>query len=243
MTRFKAALLGAILLPGFAWGAACSGPSPFTDVAAGSGFCSNIEWLKNRGVTSGCATVPGGYCPGTAVTRDAMAAFMNRLADAILPAPTRIEAVTPAMTLTAYVYDNLECVSSAFAAANFPRIFTISTHFSALSTVGTVTVGAQPLYSLDGGATWNFPNSYSERGGLNSTRTGEVTTEGAFLAPAGAAITVAQGVFCANNTGGVCTGPTGIAANGSCHLVVRQQSVTGSSTPYASTRAGLAEGE
>jgi hypothetical protein len=246
MKLFKAALLGAILCPGVAFGAACSGPSPFTDVGAASGFCSNVEWLKNRSITLGANCPPAAapsYCPNDFVNRLQMAAFMNRLADAVLPAPTSIEAVTPAMTLTPYVDDNPQCVSSPFAAANYPRIFVLSTRFSAKSSSGTVTVGAQPLYSIDGGATWYIPNSYVERAGLDATRTGQVTSDAALFAPAGATITVAEGLNCANQAGGVCIGNTGIAANGACHIVVRQHSFTDNSSPYDAARSGLAEGQ
>jgi hypothetical protein len=55
--------------------------TPFTDVAASDGFCSNIQWMYNRGITLGC-TAPVGqtwYCPGQFVRRDQMAAFMYRL--------------------------------------------------------------------------------------------------------------------------------------------------------------------
>ncbi len=225
MKFVKAALLGAILCPSLAFGAACSGPSPFVDVAAASGFCSNIEWVKNRGVTTGCAAVPGGYCPGTAVTRDAMAAFMNRLTDAILPAPTPIEAITGAMALTAQYTDNMQCQSTPFAAANYPRIFTLSTHLSVLSAAGTATIGVQPLYSIDGGTTWVAPNTQPETVGLDATFTGHVTDEATFQVPATKTVIVAQGVA-------TVSGGTGIAANGRCHILVRQQSVTGSSSPY-----------
>jgi len=53
--------------------------TPFTDVLASSAFCTNIQWLYNRGITLGCAA--GKYCPADLVRRDQMAAFLNRLAD------------------------------------------------------------------------------------------------------------------------------------------------------------------
>jgi hypothetical protein len=53
--------------------------APFTDVLASSGFCSNIQWLFNRGITTGCTATQ--YCPANFVRRDQMAAFLNRLAD------------------------------------------------------------------------------------------------------------------------------------------------------------------
>ena len=58
----------------------CAG---FTDVEDTSPFCGNVTWLKNRGVTLGCA--PGLYCPAEFVSRLQMAAFMNRLGDSLFP--------------------------------------------------------------------------------------------------------------------------------------------------------------
>jgi hypothetical protein len=57
--------------------------APFTDVLASSGFCTNIQWLFNRGVTLGCTATQ--YCPANFVRRDQMAAFLNRLADRLFP--------------------------------------------------------------------------------------------------------------------------------------------------------------
>ena len=54
----------------------------FTDVAAGTQFGTEIMWMANVGISTGW-TEPGGvksFRPLTAVNRDAMAAFMYRLA-------------------------------------------------------------------------------------------------------------------------------------------------------------------
>ena len=60
--------------------APCAG---FVDVDDTSPFCANVAWIKNRGVTLGCDA--NLYCPDASVTRLAMAAFLNRLGDAVLP--------------------------------------------------------------------------------------------------------------------------------------------------------------
>jgi hypothetical protein len=57
--------------------------TPFTDVAASSAFCSNIQWLYNRGVTTGCTATT--FCPAQFVRRDQIAAFLNRLANNLFP--------------------------------------------------------------------------------------------------------------------------------------------------------------
>jgi hypothetical protein len=61
-------------------------PSSFDDVAVNDIFCTDVQWLKNRGVTLGC-TPATDYCPSEVVTRGSMALFMKRLAEAILPEP------------------------------------------------------------------------------------------------------------------------------------------------------------
>ena len=60
----------------------------FSDVLVSGGSCPGVEWIKNRGITSGCPTPPGQppgsyYCPNDAVSRLAMAAFMQRLGKAL----------------------------------------------------------------------------------------------------------------------------------------------------------------
>jgi subtilisin-like proprotein convertase family protein len=63
----------------------CDGNAPpFTDVPATHPFCREIQWVKDEGVASGFGD--GTYKPSTAVTRQAMSAFMARLAGAMLPA-------------------------------------------------------------------------------------------------------------------------------------------------------------
>jgi hypothetical protein len=49
----------------------------FTDVPTTSIFFQFIEALAAAGITGGCTTVPGGYCPGEPVTRAQMAAFLS----------------------------------------------------------------------------------------------------------------------------------------------------------------------
>jgi hypothetical protein len=51
----------------------------FSDVAAGSTFFHEVEWLTGVGVAGGFAD--GTFRPGVAVTRQAMAAFLHRLAE------------------------------------------------------------------------------------------------------------------------------------------------------------------
>lgn len=76
MLRRIAVLAASLVFVPSAQAAPCAG---FNDVVDTSAFCSNISWIKNRGITLGCG--PSVYCPADLVTREQMAAFMNRLAN------------------------------------------------------------------------------------------------------------------------------------------------------------------
>ena len=77
---FTVVVLSIALGAGSLHAAPCAG---FTDVDDTSAFCPNVEWMKNRGITLGCAV--NLYCPNDLVTRLAMAAFMNRLGESLFP--------------------------------------------------------------------------------------------------------------------------------------------------------------
>ena len=61
--------------------APCAG---FTDVNSTSSFCTNVNWLKNRAITLGCTSATL-FCPADEVPRLQMAAFLNRLGNALAP--------------------------------------------------------------------------------------------------------------------------------------------------------------
>jgi hypothetical protein len=74
MSAFMARLAGAELAP-------CS-VAPFSDVPTTNAFCKEIAWMKSSGVSTGFGD--GTYKPQTNVTRQAMSAFMARLAGVTL---------------------------------------------------------------------------------------------------------------------------------------------------------------
>ena len=93
----------------------CAG---FTDVDdTRQRFCPNVEWLKNRAVTTGCTSATL-YCPTDPVSRLAMAAFMNRLGTALTPAQLRVDAAPGAVDLDANV---VVCQTTDLAIAGYPR--------------------------------------------------------------------------------------------------------------------------
>lgn len=146
MNRRIAAWLGALALAvSTAQAQPCAG---FSDVDVASPFCVSIEWIRNRGVTQGCAA--GLYCPGAIVSRLAMAAFMNRLGTALTPQPLVVEANPGALDLDP---QPVVCTTATFAVSSFPRIALIDGSFRA-TTSALRSVNVVPVQSLDGGATW-----------------------------------------------------------------------------------------
>ena len=61
--------------------------SPFVDVSPGDAFYAEICWLAAEGITTGRTTPAGlAFEPAAAVERQAMAAFLFRFAEALIPA-------------------------------------------------------------------------------------------------------------------------------------------------------------
>jgi hypothetical protein len=203
--------------------ATCTGAPPFTDVSASATYCTNTEWLANRGVTLGC--VGTNFCPNDPVTRASMALFMNRLADALVLPPTRVLQSLGAFTLTGASVDNAVCQQNVLAAANYPRSISMTTHVTALSAAGLVTMGIQPIYSTNGGATWNFPNGIAAYVTFDTSYWGHVTSPATFTLPAGLPLRVAVGPYSQ-------AGATGVATGGRCFILVHAQSLSGTASPF-----------
>lgn len=78
LTALVSATLAALLAISIATAPAATGANKFTDVPAWAQFHDEITWLANKGITTGYAD--NTFRPHNAITRDAMAAFMYRLA-------------------------------------------------------------------------------------------------------------------------------------------------------------------
>jgi hypothetical protein len=145
--RVAVAFAASLLVAGPAAAAPCAG---FTDVDSASGFCPNVEWLKNRSITLGCTSATL-FCPDAAVSRLAMAAFLNRLGNALQPefrqaVQSNVEAVVNA--------SGVVCETSAGAVANHTRIASATAMlYHQATTAQTVTAGL--AYSLNGGISCN----------------------------------------------------------------------------------------
>jgi hypothetical protein len=149
----------------------CPGPSGFADVAQSDIFCTNVQWLANRSITTGCDREL--YCPDDPVTRAQMALFMNRLARAMLPAfVTRIRSGTP-IDLGA---PSIQCETPDIAGAPYERIAIGNATMSALADA-SLTMRADLAYSLDGGTSWSlfFSNTSVNRGSIPANQWGNLS--------------------------------------------------------------------
>ena len=140
------AFAASLVMAGPASAAPCAG---FTDVDSASGFCPNVEWLKNRSITLGCTSATL-FCPGDAVSRLAMAAFLNRLGNALQPEflhglESNAEAAVNA--------GGVVCQTSAHAVASYHRIASATAMLYHQAATAQAVV-AQLVYSLDNGGNW-----------------------------------------------------------------------------------------
>ena len=94
--------------------ALCAG---FTDVLQDQ-FCTNVTWIKNRQVTLGCTQTT--YCPHDAVSRIAMAAFMNRIGNVLTPALVHAEDAGSSLDLLADTH--YVCQTSELTATSYNRL-------------------------------------------------------------------------------------------------------------------------
>lgn len=163
MSRLTRAIAAAALALAAAMGSAgaqaqCAG---FADVPTASGFCPNVEWVRNRGVTLGCGD-GSNYCPDQPVIRLAMAAFMNRLGTALTPVQLRVDTSPGAIDLDA---NAVFCQTTPQAIAGFPRRAYVDLSLGANATAD-VGFAADVVASTNGGAAFNTLNAVANRGSV-----------------------------------------------------------------------------
>jgi hypothetical protein len=139
------ALACALAVPLPALAAPCAG---FQDVDGDSAFCSGVEWVRNRSITSGCAATQ--YCPGEPVTRLQMATFLARMGLALQPAFLHAQELVSNIPNDG---SRIMCVVEADAASH-PRTATPSSVVITHTSGGVATLFAGLAVSVDGGATW-----------------------------------------------------------------------------------------
>ena len=149
--------------------APCAG---FGDVDDSSVFCVNVEWLKNRAITLGCTATA--YCANDAVSRLAMAAFMNRLGTALTPAQLSVDFAPGAIDLDASL---VVCQTQDFAVTGFPRRAYVDLSFSG-NAGADVSVAADLAMSTNSGASWTPLNTVVNRGLVAANQWGALSDLG-----------------------------------------------------------------
>lgn len=208
--------VAAVLAPTPAAAAPCAG---FDDVDASNPFCANIEWVRNRKVTLGCALSQ--YCPTQPVSRAQMAAFMNRLGTALTPLVVDVEAASAAIALDG---QPVVCQTADQALADFPRRALVDATLSGTAPAG-VDIGVRAVYSTDAGATWLPLHAVEPVAFVPPNQWGQGHDLGVVDLPAGA--TVRFGVRAARNGPG-----TTNLADSRCRVRAAIRSRDGSSSPF-----------
>jgi hypothetical protein len=166
-----------VIHPQAAVAAPCAG---FTDVDDTSLFCPNVEWIKNRGVTLGCTSATA-YCPADPVTRVAMAAFMNRLGNALTPAVLHVEGEAPGYAPLPYAPPdgpdgNVICQTADYPVTGFPRVARGLALVSGTPANHWTTLRPYWRVSTDGGANWTLPSAILPREYAEPGQSASVTT-------------------------------------------------------------------
>ena len=156
----------------------CAG---FSDVDNRSTFCPNVEWLKNRAITMGC-TSSTLYCPGNAVSRLAMAAFMNRLGTALTGAVLWREEAPGALDLDASI---VACQTDDFPLSTYPRRAFLDSVLSGTSN-SQVGFASELVASFDAGVSWSPISAAPSRATAPANRWGNVRGNGSIDLPASA---------------------------------------------------------
>lgn len=216
--------------------AQCAG---FTDVASGSSFCPNVEWLKNRGITFGCTSTTL-YCPNDPVTRLSMAAFMNRLGKALSPEVLFREVATGAIVIPTNPPVEVRCDTADSAAATYPRTAIVTGTLTGLADANAVAWRGFVVYSTDGGATWNgTAGGVGLRASSGPGQWSGVDPNGVVDLTPGLAYRFAIGVRRDDQLAGT----TGNFADYRCLMTATIVNRNGTSTPFdgprAATHAGL----
>jgi hypothetical protein len=221
--RFASQLAAAafLLVPAVAPAGPCApGASPFTDVSAAAGYCTETEWLKNRNITTGCGSAT--FCPGDFVTRGAMALFLKRLGDALIEPPRSVAGGFGALTLNSF---HMRMCQIKVPPVGYPRLFALTGHASALggsatNTVVLVEVGIDRIGIGSGGLL------HPVRMTIDSSWQSSASSSSVAHVPAGESVVFWVGLA----SGG---GSSNAVASGRCALLVQGQShQTATSSPF-----------
>lgn len=153
-------LVGLLVLAVFVSGVAVAKASPlashqFTDVPTSASYHNAVEWLVNREITFGCTVTQ--FCPNNTVTRAQMALFMQRLGAAFTPV---IVYGTDGYTALDIDLSPVVCDTGGYTTGDYPQQATLDAY---VGITGSAALGYSivPMFSTNGGATWNFAGDFS----------------------------------------------------------------------------------
>lgn len=145
----------------------------FTDVSSSHGNCGDIEWIKNRGITTGC----GGtlFCPTATVTRETMAAFLARAGKVLTPLDLPLASnTTNGHNLEPVTIIRCQTQATDVPAATHPRRAYFNSKVNVFAPSANVVAVADVMYSTNGGASWTAVTGTQV---FHSLRTGQTPAD------------------------------------------------------------------
>ena len=216
-----------LLISGSASAQFCAG---FIDVAAGHAFCPNLEWVKNRGITSGCQ-IANSFCPNDPVTRLQMTRFLDRLGRKLTPEIEFVDEIPGGVNIQASP-NNYMCQSAPHPITDHPR--TAVVHALWWGNVDApVTWSADLWYSTDGGMSWAYMSNWIPA--IFATAAGY--TQATTFARADLAVGSTYIFAIRIREYPVATGGTGNFTDGVCHVMIEIRNQNGSSSPFDTAAA------
>ena len=233
-------VIAAAAVAGLGWfspavqAAPCAGASPFLDIPNTTGYCTEVEWLKNRGIVTAAGCGNGNYCPGSYVQRSGMAQFMQRLGNRLSPEVLFVETVTGAITVPVDLPLPLRCITPDTAAVAYPRSAVVSAALTGLADGSAIAWRGLLLFSDDNGTTWqNTPTVTALRASSGANQwSGLALTSRIDLAP-----NKPYRFSIALRRDDQIVGTTGNLSQGRCQLTAEIYSRTGSSSPFDAAAA------
>jgi hypothetical protein len=208
--------------------ASCAG---FVDAASiGAVLCANLDWMRNRVITQGCAA--GAYCPADNVRRDQMAAFMNRVGKALTPETMYVQLNSGPITLPgeAPAPAFRTCVTADSSSVGYPRQAVVRASVAGRAD-GNIASWRTPLViSYDGGLNWDNFSPLTSVGPRVSAEPGSwahSTAIESVALPPGAVVRFGINIRRDNQTSS-----TGNLTDSRCQLEVEIHNRTVSAPPY-----------
>jgi hypothetical protein len=204
--------------------APCGG---FTDLEDTDPFCGQVQWLKNREITLGCTATT--YCPHDFVIRKQMAAFLNRLSNALTPIylSGRVQWAAVNGNLTPGI---VTCATNAYTPTFASRARGIAAIHAVSATAAPADVGVQFLVSNDNGASYAVASDPAFVTANGSAQTGRITTAAVLLPPVDLAVgTSYRWALRIQRPAGSATTAD---ATGHCHVQVLLENRNPASAPF-----------